>query len=107
MFHSWGAWVAQIVKCSTLGFGSGHDLMVSWVRAHVRALTVQSLLGILCLPLSLPLSHAVSVSLKLNKLKKKKKKKCSTLQSTHADCSVTLTTLSFIPKISFTFKNQP
>ena len=65
--------MAQIGKCSTLGFGSRHDLMVSWVRAHVRALTVQSLLGILCLPLSLPLSHAVSVSLKLNKLKKNNK----------------------------------
>ena len=26
---SWGTWVAQSVKCTTLGFGSGHDLMVS------------------------------------------------------------------------------
>ena len=24
-----GAWVAQSVKCPTLGFGSGHDLVVS------------------------------------------------------------------------------
>ena len=25
----WGAWVAQSVKCPSLDFGSGHDLMVS------------------------------------------------------------------------------
>ena len=24
----WGAWVAQLVKCPTLDFGSGHDLRV-------------------------------------------------------------------------------
>ena len=28
-----GAWVAQSVKCPFLGFSSGHDLTVSWVRA--------------------------------------------------------------------------
>ena len=27
----WGSWVTQSVKCPTLGFGSGHNLMV--VRA--------------------------------------------------------------------------
>ena len=26
--HLLGAWVAQLVECLTLGFGSGHDLMV-------------------------------------------------------------------------------
>ena len=24
---SWGTWVAQLVKCPTCDFGSGHDLM--------------------------------------------------------------------------------
>ena len=27
-YSSWGAWVAQLVKCLTLDFSSGHDLMV-------------------------------------------------------------------------------
>ena len=26
--QSWGAWVAQLLTCSTLDFGSGHDLTV-------------------------------------------------------------------------------
>ena len=51
-----GAWVAQSVKYLTLGFSSGHDLMVLWVRALHRALHWQR--GV-CLgfshPLSLPL----------------------------------------------------
>ena len=29
----WGAWVAQLVKCLTLDLSSGHDLVVSRVRA--------------------------------------------------------------------------
>ena len=33
-----GKWVAQSVKHPTLGFGSGHDLTVSWVRAPHQAL---------------------------------------------------------------------
>ena len=33
-----GAWVAHSVKHPTLGFGSGHDLTVSWVRAPQWAL---------------------------------------------------------------------
>ena len=28
-----GTWVAQLVKCLTLGYGSGHDLTVLWVQA--------------------------------------------------------------------------
>ena len=33
-----GVWEAQSVKCPTLGFGSGHDLAVLWVRALHPAL---------------------------------------------------------------------
>ena len=29
-----GAWVAQSVKCSTLDFSSGRDLMVSEIETH-------------------------------------------------------------------------
>ena len=25
---SWGAWVAQLVECPTLGFSSGHDMVL-------------------------------------------------------------------------------
>ena len=49
---SWGAWVAQLVKHLTLDFGSGCDVTVHEFEPHVR-LTVQSLLGILSLTLSL------------------------------------------------------
>ena len=41
-----GAWVAQSIKCLTLGFGTVHDLMVREFEPHVR----------LSLSLSLPLS---------------------------------------------------
>ena len=53
---SGGTWVAQSVKHPTLDFSSGHDLMV--VRsspASGSALTTQSLLGVVSLPISLPL----------------------------------------------------
>ena len=35
----WGTWVAQSVKYLTLGFGSGHDLMVCEVKPHIRLCT--------------------------------------------------------------------
>ena len=31
----WGAWVAQLVKCPTLDFGSGHDLTVCGIEPYV------------------------------------------------------------------------
>ena len=31
----WGAWMAHLVKCPTLGFGSGHDLTVPEIEPHV------------------------------------------------------------------------
>ena len=66
---SGSTWAVQSVKRLTLGFGSGHDLMGSWVRALHLALHRQ---GGACLGFSLSLSLcpspacAVSVSLKIN-----------------------------------------
>ena len=49
-----GAWVAQSVKCPSLGFSSGHDLTVlSSSPMSGSVLTGRSLLGILSLSLSL------------------------------------------------------
>ena len=52
-----GAWVAQSVARLTLGFRSGHDLMVHGIepRIGLRADSAWSLLGSLSLSLSLPL----------------------------------------------------
>ena len=63
-----GAWVAQSVKCATLDFGSGQDLLV--VRSSPEwgsTPTVQSLLEIFSLhpPLSAPPLLTLSLS-KLN-----------------------------------------
>ena len=61
-----GAWVVPVGEVSylTLDFGSGHEF--KFMRSNPESgsvLTVQSLLGILCLPLSL----SVPPSLKINK----------------------------------------
>ena len=84
---SWGAWVAQLVKSLTLGFGSGHDLMVCESESHIGSmLTMQSLLGILSLLLSSPPPLTPSVSFfKINKLKHKKilKKTCLSFSNEH------------------------
>ena len=32
-------WMAQSVKCLTLGFGSGHDLMICEFQCHVKLCT--------------------------------------------------------------------
>ena len=59
--------MAQSVKGPTLDFGSGHDLMVEFVRlSPTSGLTVQSPLGILSLPLLLPLRCSFSVPLSLS-----------------------------------------
>ena len=51
-----GAWVAQQVERLTLGYGSGYDLsVVNSSPTSGSALTMQSLLRILSVPLSLPL----------------------------------------------------
>ena len=65
--------MAQLVKRPTLDFNSGHDLAVCEFKPNVglALLTVQSLLGILSLPLFLPFPY--SLSLKIINLKKKKK----------------------------------
>ena len=64
-----GSWVAQSVKGPTPDFGSGHDLtqFMSLSPTLGSALSVQSLLGILSLPLSLPLPCSCSHALKINK----------------------------------------
>ena len=69
MLNHQGPWVAQLVKQPTLDFCSGHDLTVPEFQPHVAdsALRVQSLLGILSLPLSLPLSCFLFLSLSQNK----------------------------------------
>ena len=69
-----GAWVAQLVKCTTLDFGSGHD---SWFMrsspASGSAMTARSLLVIISLSLlslypslfpSLSLSLSLSLKIK-------------------------------------------
>ena len=64
----WGAPVAQLLKCLTLGFGSGHDLMVRGFEPHVRLHAdspepaVRNLLGILSLSFSLPLPYLLCLS---------------------------------------------
>ena len=66
--NPWGAWVAQMVQHPSPGFSSGHDLMARGFKPHVPALSVRRLLGILSIPLSLPLpyssAHVLSLSLK-------------------------------------------
>ena len=67
---SWGTWVAQSVERLSLGFGSGHDLRVLWVRALHQALW-GSMEPALDSPSLTALPHSYSVSLKISKLKKK------------------------------------
>ena len=56
--------MAQLVKHPTLGFGSGHDLTAGGLKpASGFMLMVQSLLGILCLPLSAPPLLRLSLNL--------------------------------------------
>ena len=76
-FFFWGARVAQSVKCLTLGFGSGHDLtgLTGSSPASGSVLAAQSLLGILCLPLSLSLLHLLCLSQNKISLKKINPKK--------------------------------
>ena len=58
--------MAQLVKRQPLGFGSGHDLTTRGLEtASGSALIAWSLLGILGLPLFLPLPCSVSLSLSL------------------------------------------
>ena len=51
-----GAWVAQLVECPTLGFGSGHDLTLRGFTPLVGLCTDRSLLGVFSPSLSLSLS---------------------------------------------------
>ena len=58
-----GFWVAQSVKCLTLDFGSGHDLMVCEIETHVGLCTDSVEPAWDTLFLSLPLLH---LPLKIN-----------------------------------------
>ena len=58
-----GAWVAQSVKHQTLEFGSGHDLMVHGLEAHIPLCTdsEEPAWDSLFLSLSLSLLHSFSL----------------------------------------------
>ena len=76
----WGAWVARSVKHPTLGFGSGHDLMVHEFDPHggLHADTMEPAWNSLSLSLSLSpslcsspaLSFSLSLKINENSLKK-------------------------------------
>ena len=61
-----GAWVAQSLKCLTLGFSSGHDLKVHEFKPGVRIL-----LGLLSVSASLcpTVAHARLLALSLSQNK--------------------------------------
>ena len=60
----WGAWVAQLVKCLTLDFGSGHDLMVCEIEPRIRLhIGHEACLGFSSLHLYPSLPHSSSLSL--------------------------------------------
>ena len=69
--YYWGAWVAQSIKCPTVGFGSGHDLMVNEFKPCVglHAEPAWDSLS-LCLSLSASplfmLTHCLSLSVSLS-----------------------------------------
>ena len=62
MDGGWGAWVAQVVECPTLGFGSGHDLMVHGVKPRIGFCPDVAETAWDSLPVSLPLLQSLSVS---------------------------------------------
>ena len=67
-----GAWVAQLVKCPTLGFGSGHDVVVCEFEPYVglHADSAEPAWDSLSLSLcSSPCSLSLSLSLKINTIK--------------------------------------
>ena len=54
-YHGWGAWVAQLVKQSTLDFGSGHDLRVLGSSSTLSGQSAQAIS-----PFSPALMHTLS-----------------------------------------------
>ena len=73
-----GTWVAQSVKCSTLGFGSGCALKGQELKPHIGLCADSADPAWDSLSPSLSLFPVHSISLKINKLKIKfkKKRKC-------------------------------
>ena len=71
-----GAWVAQAGECLTLGFGSGHDLMVHAFKPLIglHADSTDHSWDSLSPSFSAPPWLALALSLKTNKKNVKKKK---------------------------------
>ena len=74
MAQGWGgAWVAQLVKCPTLDFGSGHDLRVHEIEPCIGLCTDSPQPVFLFLSLSVSLSSLrlspPVLSLKINNIK--------------------------------------
>ena len=87
---AWGTWVALSAKRPPPDFGSGLDLRVlSSSPVSSCELTAWSLLGIVSLPLSLPLPH--EHSLWINKQTLKKKQKQTLKKKSWLDTSLTQT----------------
>ena len=61
-----GGWVAQLVKCPSLDFGSGHDLTVHGIKLCIRLYADSTESAWDSLSPSLPLPYLLA----LNKLKK-------------------------------------
>ena len=68
-----GVWVAQAAKWPTVDFSSGHDLTVPELEPQDGLCADGAGPAWGCLPLSLPLSCLLFISLKVNKIKLKKK----------------------------------
>ena len=75
-----GTWVTQLVKCPTLGFGSGYDLMRSKTPLGLTLRRV-SAWDSLSLPLPLPLFPVMLFLSQINKQILKKKKRNIGLKS--------------------------
>ena len=60
--NSTGAWKAQSVKYPTLGFGSGHDLMICGIEPMSSSVpnSMEPAWDSLSLPVSLPFSLSLS-----------------------------------------------
>ena len=63
-----GPWVAQLVKCQILGFGSGYDLMVSEIEPHMGLYlgSVEPTWDSLSLSLCPSPAHTLYISLKIS-----------------------------------------
>ena len=80
--YSWGAWVAQSVKCLILDFGSCNDLTSQRTELRIWICVQCGVCLIFSLPLLLLLAITLSLSLSLSNkyiLKKREKERKCTL----------------------------